>query len=232
MADATAIGRVDQIQCAALLDVQFDEDADAIGQPRVGAEMLGIAARLRHRLGQASLRRCPAARGPSRRSTHRWTAGSRRTRHRTAPLPRRRRRPPQREPSAPRRARARCRSPRTRTPHPVARRRRRRPAPNPGGSRSRRRRSGRRTSRAASTTPTGCRCGPPRHPCRAWRRSRRTTHAASGRRPTMRSAGSPPVEVCLPTSRIVGQRVSNAVTRSPAWESGRRARRRPRSACS
>ena len=43
---------VDEIQCAALLDVQFDEDADAVGQPRVGAEVLGPAARLRHRLAQ------------------------------------------------------------------------------------------------------------------------------------------------------------------------------------
>ena len=64
MADATAIGRVDEIQCAALLDVQFDEDSDAVGQPRIGAEMLGPATRLRHRLIQRHTVDVPQPAGP------------------------------------------------------------------------------------------------------------------------------------------------------------------------
>jgi len=42
---------VDEIQGAALLDVQFDEDPDAFGQLWIGAEVLRLPTRPRHRLG-------------------------------------------------------------------------------------------------------------------------------------------------------------------------------------
>ncbi len=172
--DATATGRVDEIERPALLDVQFDEDADAV---RPGAGRRRAASGSAPAPGSSPR---PSVTPSTSRSPRAWSA-LRAPVDNCEPM----QATPNRAPSSSENATTADRdaagdTPRSRSDvdrgerghrRRAARRTRRRRAPSPGANRSRTALRGSPVHPAASTTPTGCRCGPPRRPCRAERRS-------------------------------------------------------------
>ena len=220
-------GLVHQIQRASLFDVQFDVDTDALGQVRVGAEVRRIRGRRQSAPRPAWCRR--------RRAASARASGVTDPVDSCDPTQATPKRPPSSSENATTATGIRGTTPRATSRSMAANADTMPSGPSnapPPGTESRcepvTKAPDRVTDpvRAASTTPTRCRCGPPRPSCRAAVPHRRTTPAASDRRWSRRIGGS------RRWRRPARRRGSNSHSASnvigcPAWEFARRVRRRP-----